>query len=1208
MAHLPLLLLFSLSTHLCVSALTTSKCVSATGPKGVLTVLNQIRAKFNAPPVKWNAALASASQQHANKCRWEHSLDAGENIYFTYGYQYPIDGLDACAYADKTWASQAASYNFKNPGVSRDGGQTHHFTQLVWKETSQVGCGVARCPNLANSGTDQPSDFVVCQYFDSGNWLDYDGSYNLYDDNVARTDCMVQTGDDWCDTCTSSTCNSCYQRAVNTGVPDGTPPIRLEKASGKCVSKCPPSVTNCASGCTAAGTCATDVPTQASLGAACTTPPTAANGVLTLTNALRKRHGSPPLKWNAAMASKAADRAGQCASFNSAKATSNNNNDLIFRTKGLAYPQGRLDACGFATQDWYNQATSYNFASPATSTDGGITSGFSQLVWKGTKQMGCGIATCSGVEIVVCQYDPPGNAGGATGRSTNVKRSTCQAATGDLWCGGCTAGSSPKCTACMSRSLYSGGGPKDRISLHAATTKCISKCPAGAANSANCAACTASGTCVQCQSGWKMNAAKRCLVLDCDQRYGSECDACSGSQCSKCSVGFQLNASRTGCIKAKRRKAAPVQRQPRKIRHLAWTSNLSGLIQQAKGGFTRVIAPARTEKAQTLTGHLKHASLSLPGLSIVITSHLDGKALTPPIARSSAPIGMAHLPLLLLFSLSTHLCVSALTTSKCVSPTGPKGVLTVLNQIRAKFNAPPVKWNAALASASQQHANKCRWEHSLDAGENIYFSYGYQYPIDGLDACAYADKTWASQAASYNFKNPGVSRDGGQTHHFTQLVWKETSQVGCGVARCPNLANSGTDQPSDFVVCQYFDSGNWLDYDGSYNLYDDNVARTDCMVQTGDDWCDTCTSSTCNSCYQRAVNTGVPDGTPPIRLEKASGKCVSKCPPSVTNCASGCTAAGTCATDVPTQASLGAACTTPPTAANGVLTLTNALRKRHGSPPLKWNAAMASKAADRAGQCASFNSAKATSNNNNDLIFRTKGLAYPQGRLDACGFATQDWYNQATSYNFASPATSTDGGITSGFSQLVWKGTKQMGCGIATCSGVEIVVCQYDPPGNAGGATGRSTNVKRSTCQAATGDLWCGGCTAGSSPKCTACMSRSLYSGGGPKDRISLHAATTKCISKCPAGAANSANCAACTASGTCVQCQSGWKMNAAKRCLVLDCDQRYGSECDACSGSQCSKCSVGFQLNASQTGCTKATRRKAALVRRQPRKIRRLA
>jgi hypothetical protein len=30
---------------------------------------------------------------------------------------------------------------------------------------------------------------------------------------------------------------------------------------------------------------------------------------------------------------------------------------MQFRTKGLAYPQGRLDACGFATRDWYNQAT-----------------------------------------------------------------------------------------------------------------------------------------------------------------------------------------------------------------------------------------------------------------------------------------------------------------------------------------------------------------------------------------------------------------------------------------------------------------------------------------------------------------------------------------------------------------------------------------------------------------------------------------------------------------------------------------------------------------------------------------------------------------------------------------------------------------------------------------------------------------------------------
>lgn len=30
---------------------------------------------------------------------------------------------------------------------------------------------------------------------------------------------------------------------------------------------------------------------------------------------------------------------------------------LQFRTVGVTYPKNNLDACGFATQDWYNEAT-----------------------------------------------------------------------------------------------------------------------------------------------------------------------------------------------------------------------------------------------------------------------------------------------------------------------------------------------------------------------------------------------------------------------------------------------------------------------------------------------------------------------------------------------------------------------------------------------------------------------------------------------------------------------------------------------------------------------------------------------------------------------------------------------------------------------------------------------------------------------------------
>jgi pathogenesis-related protein 1 len=46
------------------------------------------------------------------------------------------------------------------------GGVCGHFTQVLWRTTSYVGCGIARCPS------EQP--IYVCQYRRPGNCNGYD--------------------------------------------------------------------------------------------------------------------------------------------------------------------------------------------------------------------------------------------------------------------------------------------------------------------------------------------------------------------------------------------------------------------------------------------------------------------------------------------------------------------------------------------------------------------------------------------------------------------------------------------------------------------------------------------------------------------------------------------------------------------------------------------------------------------------------------------------------------------------------------------------------------------------------------------------------------------------------------------------------------------------------------------------------------------------
>ena len=83
--------------------------------------------------------------------------DIGENLYLMMSSGEPtFTGDDVM---DK-WL-ESSNYDFNNPGFTEKDG---HFTQIVWKSSTKVGCGAAKGPIDGWNGL-----FVICNYYPAGN-------------------------------------------------------------------------------------------------------------------------------------------------------------------------------------------------------------------------------------------------------------------------------------------------------------------------------------------------------------------------------------------------------------------------------------------------------------------------------------------------------------------------------------------------------------------------------------------------------------------------------------------------------------------------------------------------------------------------------------------------------------------------------------------------------------------------------------------------------------------------------------------------------------------------------------------------------------------------------------------------------------------------------------------------------------------------------
>lgn len=151
--------------------------------------------------------------------------------------------------------------------------------------------------------------------------------------------------------------------------------------------------------------------------------------------------------------------------------------------------------------------------------------------------------------------------------------------------------------------------------------------------------------------------------------------------------------------------------------------------------------------------------------------------------------------------------IAGVSASAAPNPTASvaQRALAAHNVERDRVGVPRLKWNPTLARQAEEWgrslARRGVLQHSGDdvrggAGENLWMGTAGHWPVEAMIGMFVEEKRHFRPATFPNISRTGNWADVG---HYTQLVWRDTREVGCAVA---------TARGNDVLVCRYWPAGN----------------------------------------------------------------------------------------------------------------------------------------------------------------------------------------------------------------------------------------------------------------------------------------------------------------------------------------------------------------------------------------------------------------